>query len=173
MAATNSIATCRTGKNPAGWLASVTDLSPSHKRLIERALRVLEASAVYRTEFLNTPEKVRALLRLRLSGLEHEEFWIVWLDSQNHLIECERMFRGTLQQTSVYPREVLKSALRHNAGACIFAHNHPSGCPEPSAADQMLTENLKTSLELIDVKTLDHFIVGSGSAVSFSERGLI
>jgi DNA repair protein RadC len=122
---------------------------------------------------LSSPQAVRDYLRLRLQALEHEVFMGVFLDAQNRLLAVEELFRGTLTQTSVYPREIVKRALSHNAAAVIFAHNHPSGIAEPSRADEMLTQTLKQALALVDVKVLDHFIVGSGAALSFAERGLL
>jgi DNA repair protein RadC len=100
-------------------------------------------------------------------------FLVVFLDAQNRLIAAEEMFRGTLTQTSVYPREIVKRSLAHNAAAVIFAHNHPSGLAEPSRADELLTSTLKQALALVDVKVLDHFVVGVASALSFAERGLL
>ena len=120
-----------------------------------------------------SPESVRDYLRLRLSGLEHEVFVTLFLDAQHRLIEAEGMFRGTLTQTSVHPREVVKAALRHNAAAVILAHNHPSGAAEPSRVDELLTAALKQTLGLVDVRTLDHFVVAGPVTVSFAERGLI
>ena len=122
---------------------------------------------------LNSPATVRDYLRLLLHNREHEVFVVVLLDAQNRVLTTEELFRGTLTQTSVYPREVVKLALRHNAAAVIFAHNHPSGVAEPSQADQLLTTSLKQALALVDIKVLDHFIIASGSALSFSERGLL
>ena len=98
---------------------------------------------------------------------------VVLLDAQNRVLASEEMFRGTLTQTSVYPREVVKTALRHNAASVIFAHNHPSGVTEPSHADQLLTQSLKQALALVDIKVLDHFIVAGGSALSMAERGML
>lgn len=121
-----------------------------------------------------TPGSVRDYLRLHLAGLKHEVFFALWLDSQNRLIASEELFRGTLTQTSVYPREVVKKALLHNAAAVVLAHNHPSGVSEPSSADQILTRELKQALALVDVRVLDHFIVaGSAQPLSFAERGLL
>ena len=97
----------------------------------------------------------------------------MYLDAQNRVITFEPLFSGTLTQTSVYPREVVKSCLAHNAAAVIFAHNHPSGVAEPSRADELLTQNLKQALALVDIKVLDHFIVAGGGALSFAERGLL
>lgn len=123
---------------------------------------------------LTRPSAVRDLLRMRLAGLPHEVFAVLLLDAQNQLIDCVELFRGTLTQTSVYPREIVKLALQRNAGAVIFAHNHPSGSVEPSQADEALTRALKQALALVDVRVLDHFIVGGTTTpLSFMERGLL
>jgi len=122
---------------------------------------------------LASPAAVRSYLRLRMQDLGHECFYCVFLDAQNRVIAAEELFRGTLTQTSVYPREVVKHALRHNAAALILAHNHPSGVAEPSLQDQALTRTLAEALALVDVKVLDHFIVAPGAAMSFAERGLL
>lgn len=124
-----------------------------------------------RRDALTSPTAVRDFLRLKLAGLPHEVFVGVFLDTQNRVLAVEELFRGSLSQTSVYPREVVKRALAHNAGGVIFAHNHPSGVAEPSQADRWLTEQLKTALALVDVRVLDHFIVAGGGGVSFAERG--
>jgi DNA repair protein RadC len=137
--------------------------------LARRALGETLASG----DALATPGAVRDFLRLTLAGREQEVFLAVFLDAQHRVIATEEPFRGTLTQTSVFPREIVKSALKHNAAALIFAHNHPSGVAEPSQADQILTETLKRALALVDVKVLDHFIVGRGTAMSFAERGLL
>lgn len=108
-----------------------------------------------------------------MAALPHEVFACLFLDSQNELIAYEELFRGTLAQTSVYPREVVKAALAYNAAAVIFAHNHPSGYAEPSRADELLTGVLKQALALVDVRVLDHLIVGGVSVMSFAERGMI
>jgi DNA repair protein RadC len=100
-------------------------------------------------------------------------FVCIFLDSQHRVISCEELFRGTLAQTSVYPREVVKAALAHNAAAVIFSHNHPSGIAEPSRADELLTQSLKQALALMDIRTLDHFVVAGNELVSFAERGLL
>lgn len=148
-------------------------LTHADKQLIEQALKVLEERAIYKGAKLSAPSAVREYLRLRISPLEHEVFIAIWLDAQNQLIGHEEMFRGSLTQTSVYPREVVKSAMASNAAAVIFAHNHPSGHAEPSRADDMLTQNLKTALGLVDVRLLDHFVVGASDVVSYAERGLL
>lgn len=140
--------------------------------VLEMARRALKEKITH-GDALNSPVAVREYLRLRLQALPHEVFVALFLDAQNRVIEIEELFRGTLTQTSVYPREVIKHALRHNAGAVIFAHNHPSGVAEPSRADETLTQALKQALALVDVRVLDHFIVAGNSVVSFAERGLI
>ncbi|MDB5812868.1 MAG: radC [Betaproteobacteria bacterium] len=122
---------------------------------------------------LNSPSAVRDYLRMKLQLLPHEVFVVLFLDAQNRVIGSEELFRGTLTQTSVYPREVVKRVLHHNAGAVIFAHNHPSGVAEPSHADETLTQALKQALALVDVRVLDHFIVAGSGVLSFAERGLL
>lgn len=141
--------------------------------VLEMARRAL-AEEIRQGGVLATPGAVRDYLRLHLAGLPHEVFFALWLDAQNRLIAAETLFQGTLTQTSVYPREIVKKALGHNAAAVVFAHNHPSGLAEPSSADELLTRELKLALALIDVRVLDHFIVaGSAPPVSFAERGLL
>ncbi len=142
-------------------------------RAIRRALRVLEGRLRVHGPLLSSPEAVRDYLRLRIAGLEHEVFVVLFLDAQHRLIACDELFRGTLAQTSVYPREVVKEALRHNAAAVILGHNHPSGLAEPSRADELLTAALKQALALVDIRTLDHFVVGHEKTISFAERGLL
>lgn len=122
---------------------------------------------------LTQPSAVRDFLRVCFANQEHESFLVLYLDAQNRLIRCEELFRGTLTQTSVYPREVVKEALKHNAAAVIFSHNHPSGVAEPSRSDEMLTSVLKAALAMVDVKVLDHFIIAGADALSFAERGLL
>jgi len=122
---------------------------------------------------LNSPETVRDCLRIHFAGQEHESFVAMFLDAQHRLITTHELFQGTLTQTSVYPREVVKAALRVNAAAVLFAHNHPSGVAEASQADQQLTAALKNALALVDVRVLDHFIVAGTSVLSFAERGLL
>jgi DNA repair protein RadC len=122
---------------------------------------------------LNSPAAVRDYLRLKLGNLPREVFMVLLLDAQHRVVASEELFAGTLTQTSVYQREVVKRALHHNAAAVIFAHNHPSGVAEPSRADEMLTRALKEALALVDVKVLDHFVVAGNQCVSFAERGLM
>ncbi len=122
---------------------------------------------------LSTPQTVRDYLRLTLHGRPHEVFVAVFLDAQHRVTASEELFRGTLTQTSVYPREVVKRALQHNAAAVIFAHNHPSGVAEPSRADEALTVALQQALALVEVRVIDHFVIAGDGALSFAERGLI
>jgi DNA repair protein RadC len=122
---------------------------------------------------IDSPSAARDYLRIHFAALAHEVFVVVFLDAQNRVIACDEMFRGTLTQTSVYPREIVRAALSHDAAACMFAHNHPSGMPEPSRADELLTRNLKEALALVDVRVLDHLVFAGGRAVSFAERRLL
>lgn len=141
--------------------------------VMELARRALGETLAERSLF-DSPQAVRNWLRLRLGHLPHETFCILLLDARHCLIEAVDLFRGTLTQTSVYPREVVKLALAHNAAAVILAHNHPSGASEPSTADETLTRTLKEALALVDIRVLDHFIVPAhGTPVSFAERGLL
>ena len=144
----------------------------SDDELIAQALNIL-ARRMRSGDPLTSPDSVRDYLRLLLAGREHEVFVVVLLDAQHRVLRCEELFRGTLTQTSVYPREVVKLALFANAAAAIFAHNHPSGLSEPSRADEMLTRELKAALALIDVQVLDHFVIAGSGALSFAERGLL
>jgi DNA repair protein RadC len=142
------------------------------KAMAEFVRRALLEEATHR-DALASPDAVRDYLRLTLSALPHEAFVGLFLDSQNRLLQARELFRGTLAQTSVYPREVVKAALAHNAAGVIFAHNHPSGVAEPSRADELLTAALKQALALVDIRTLDHFVVAGQRVVSFAERGLL
>lgn len=142
-------------------------------RVIYRALAILENRMREPDPQLTTPDAVRDYLRLLLGDLDREAFACLFLNSQNQLIEAEILFYGTLTQTAVYPREVVRRALQLNAGAVIFAHNHPSGLPEPSQADMHLTCALIDALRLVEVKTLDHFIVARRDLFSFAENCLL
>lgn len=124
-------------------------------------------------DVLSSPEQVRDYLILKLANYLHEAFLVLFLDVQNRLIATEEMFNGTLTETSVYPREVVKRALHYNAGSVMFAHNHPSGIAKQSKADEMITQQLKKALALIDVRVLDHFIVAGNQTLSFVELGLL
>ena len=140
--------------------------------VLEMAQRAL-GETLKRGVELNSPKAVRDYLWLRLHHRRHEVFVCVFLDAANCVLAVEDLFTGTLTHTSVYPREVVKRALHHNAASVIFAHNHPSGVAEPSRADEMLTGALKRALALVDVSVLDHFVVSADSTLSFVERGLL
>lgn len=140
--------------------------------IVASALELL-AEEVRATDALASPAAVRDYLRLALADREHEVFAVVFLDSQNRVIEIVELFRGTLTQSAVYPREVVIEALKRNAAAVILCHNHPSGMPEPSAADRLLTQSLKNVLALVDVQVLDHFIVTRTKTVSLAEKGCL
>lgn len=149
------------------------NLTPREARTVERASAIL-GRQVIGTDACTSPQATRDYLRMRLGTVQHEEFHVLYLDAQNRVIKAEALFRGTLSQTAVYPREVVKAALANNAAACIFAHNHPSGCCEPSRADELLTQALKQALATVDVRVLDHLIVaGPANPTSFAERGLL
>lgn len=138
--------------------------------LLELSRRALQEELTL-NDALNSPRAVQDFLRLTLASLPAEVFYVLFLDAQHRLIAAEEMFRGTLTQTSVYPREVVKQALRRNSAAVILAHNHPSGIAEPSRADELLTQALKSALDLVDVKVLDHLVIAGNVAWSFAERG--
>lgn len=160
----------------ADALRQIKGLGPAKRAemvaVLELARRAL-AHRLQQTPVFDSPQAVRDYLQLQLGGRHHEVFAVMFLDNQNRLIALEELFRGTLTQTSVYPREVVKRALALNACAVILAHNHPSGVAEPSRADEFLTQTLKQALALIDVTVLDHFVVARGQLVSFAERGLL
>ena len=140
--------------------------------MLEIARRAL-AQQLKAAPVFDSPQKVKDFVALRLAGLNHEVFGVLFLDSQHRLIEMQELFRGTLAQTSVYPREVLRQALLLNAGAAILVHNHPSGIAEPSRADEVLTQSLVAALRVVEVRVLDHLVVGAGCVTSFAERGLM
>ncbi|HET7671278.1 MAG TPA: DNA repair protein RadC [Burkholderiales bacterium] len=160
----------------AGDLEAVKGLGPAKRAQFAAAIELarrslqekLKASAA-----LTSPQAVRDYLRLRLAARKEEVFLCIWLDAQHKAIDVQQAFTGTLTQTSVYPREIVKAALRYNAAAVIFAHNHPSGVAQPSQSDELLTRNLRDALALVEVKVLDHFIVAGHQAISFAERGLL
>jgi DNA repair protein RadC len=161
---------------PVAEIAAVRGVGPAKSAglaaMVELVRRSLTEVAAER-DALQSPQAVRDYLRLALAARPYEVFVGLFLDSQNRLLAAEELFRGTLAQTSVYPREVVKAALARNAAAMIFAHNHPSGLAEPSRADELLTLSLKQALALIDVRTLDHFVVAGGRLTSLAERGLL
>jgi DNA repair protein RadC len=171
----NLIGVGDTRKHYRGSLASLfSDEHQPAKCLMARELvkRWLDEE-LKRDCVLNSPSAVRDCFRIHFAGREYESFVAMFLDAQHRLIATHELFRGTLTQTSVYPREVVKAALRENAAAVIFSHNHPSGVAEPSQSDQKLTTALKDALALVDVRVLDHFIVAGTSVLSFAERGLL
>jgi DNA repair protein RadC len=157
-------------------LKAVKGLGPAKRAellaVMEIARRAI-AQPLRASPVFESPQQVKDYLALQLGGLPHEVFAVLFLDHQHRLLQLEEMFRGTLAQTSVYPREVVRRALDLNAGAVILAHNHPSGLAEPSRADEYLTQTLKAALALVDVRVLDHLVVGQGQVVSMAERGLM
>lgn len=140
--------------------------------IFEMSRRALNEQLQARDVF-QSPQQVRNYLVLKLGALTREVFMVLFLDAQNRLHAAEEPFNGTLTQTSVYPREVVKRAIHHNAASVIFAHNHPSGVAQQSAADELITQQLKQALALVDVRVLDHFIVAGNQTLSFAERGLL
>ncbi|HFJ4903914.1 TPA: DNA repair protein RadC [Salmonella enterica] len=146
-------------------------LTPYAQRTIQRAVSLLDKHLRQPgVSFLSATE-TRDWLRLKMAGLEREEFMVLFLNNQHQLLACETLFTGTINHTEVYPREIVKAALRYNAAAVILAHNHPSGTAEPSRADRLITSNLQNTLLQVDVRILDHFIIGHREIVSFAERG--
>jgi len=160
----------------AADLARIKGLGPAKRAelvaVLELARRAL-AQQLREREVFGTPGAVKHYLQLHLAARAHEVFAVLFLDSQNRLLAMEELFRGTLTQTSVYPREVVLRALQHQAAAVVLAHNHPSGSVQPSRADEALTQTLKAALALVDVRVLDHVIVAPGQALSMAERGMI
>lgn len=157
-------------------LGSVKGLGPAKRAELAAVLEIARRSLAARlaqTPVFDSPQAVKDYLQLQLASKPHEVFAVLFLDTQHRLLAFEELFRGTLNQASVYPREVVKRALALNAAAAILAHNHPSGVAEPSRADEALTQALKAALALVDVRVLDHFVVARGSVVSFAERGLL
>lgn len=156
------------------FLSGPEDCVIRRKLLLTKELwkRVLLEKLVSRPIF-SQPEDVKNFLQLHFFNRQYESFVVLFLNSQHQLISCDEMFRGTLTQTSVYPREIVKSALKKNAASLVFAHNHPSGAVSPSRADESLTQTLKSALALVDVRVLDHFIVAPPAITSMAEMGLI
>jgi len=157
-------------------LRGIKGLGPAKTAQFAAAFEILRRSLdekLKERSALTSPGAVRDYLRLTLGRKDEEIFVCIWLDAQHKVTSVEEAFRGTLTQTSVYPREIVKKALARNAAAVIFAHNHPSGVAQPSQADELLTRNLREALALVEVKVLDHFIVAGNQAISFAERGLL
>ena len=140
--------------------------------VISTALKLL-AQRVAKGSLLSSPNAVKNYLRLRFADLQHEVFCLLYVDKRNRLIACEDLFRGTIDGATVHPREVVKAALRHNAAGVLIAHNHPSGVAEPSQADELITRRLKTALDYVDIRVIDHLVVSAGEAVSMAERGTL
>lgn len=150
-----------------------SNLSVEDATAVEYAVNVLQQSLTSRDTAFTDPAATRNYLMLKIANLEHEVFGVLFLDNRHRLIHDEIMFRGTIDGASVYPREVAKEALVHNAAAVCFYHNHPSQIPEPSAADRTITQRLTDALGLFDIRVLDHMIVGGCDVTSFAERGLV
>jgi len=167
-------------EDPAQYLVNpepATEPAPHRSdfedQIVYKALAILESRMRKPGPTLTGPNHVKDFCRLKLGGLEYEVFGVLFLDVQNRLLHFEEMFRGTLTQTSVYPREVVMAALKHNAAAVILTHNHPSGSVQPSRADEALTQTLRSALALVDVRVLDHVVVGAFETLSMAERGLM
>jgi len=155
-------------------LESLSDISVQNEDwIVQQAIVLLERRVFKAGPRLERPAAVRDYLRLKLVAEPNEIFVVVFMNSMHDVLAVEPMFHGTINATSVYPRVVLQRALQLNAAAVIFAHQHPSGTTEPSNADRLLTEQLKTALALIDVRVLDHFVIGQGAPYSFAESGLL
>lgn len=147
------------------------EMSPAAQQTIKEALTLLERQLREPGASFTSSHAVRDWLRLQLTLEEREEFTVLFLDNQHRLIAHETLFRGTINSMTVYPREVVKAGLKHNAAAAVLAHNHPSGYAEPSSADRQMTTRLQQALELVDIRLLDHLVVGGMDIISFSERG--
>lgn len=157
-------------------LKRVKGLGPAKRAEIVAVMelaRRASAQELSQASVFNSPSQLKRYAALHLAQLEHESFSVLYLDAHHRLLEMQTLFRGTLSQASVYPREVVKEALARNAAALVLAHNHPSGIAEPSRADEYLTQTLKSALQLVDIRVLDHLVVGQGEVVSFAERGLL
>lgn len=148
-------------------------ISVNEQKILDRASRILKREIKEQGNAMNSPAIVRDFVSYKLATFEHEVFCVMFLDTQNNLIEFTELFRGTLSSASVYPREVAKEALYYNAGSVILVHNHPSGSPEPSDADRRITRRLQDALGLFDIRVLDHLIVANPDVTSFAERGWI
>ncbi|WP_310387430.1 RadC family protein [Roseateles sp.] len=157
-------------------LGAVKGLGPAKRAEIAAVLEIARRSLLQelaQRPVFDAPDAVKQYIRLKLAGLPHEVFAVMFLDAQHRLIAMEEMFRGSLTQTSVYPREIVKRGLELGAAAVILTHNHPSGVAEPSRSDELLTQTLKSALALVDMRVLDHLVVGAGEVISMAERGLM
>jgi DNA repair protein RadC len=157
-------------------LGRIKGLGPARQAELAAVMELARratASALIERPVFESPSRLKQFVAMELGERQHEAFIVLFLDIRHRLIECRTLFRGTLGQASVYPREVVKEALAHNAAAVVLAHNHPSGVAEPSRADELITRSLQAALQLVDVRVLDHLVVGSGEVTSFVERGLL
>jgi len=146
--------------------------APASAEVVRHAAMALAEARMRQGAYtFGSPDECSSWLTARFADLDREEFACIWLDTQNRLIATETLSVGTINAANVYPREVVRSAMKHNAAAVVFAHNHPSGIPEPSNADRTLTDRLRSALALVDVRALDHFVVAGTRSVSFAERG--
>lgn len=156
---------------------AITDLAATavtiENEMIQEALDILDRRLFTTDQPLTSPRDVAAYLKLQLAAEAHEAFGVIFLNAKHQPLAFEVLFRGSVDCATIHPRQIVKRALAHNAAAMIISHNHPSGCTEPSKADISLTERIKESLRLVDVRLIDHFVVGSGKPLSFAERGLI
>jgi len=163
-------------KTQSADLKRVKGLGPAKRAeiaaVMELARRSLQRELAARPVF-DAPQRVKDYLRMQIGGRSHEVFVVMFLDAKGHLIRMEEMFRGTLTHTAVYPREVVKRALELGAAGVVLAHNHPSGAAEPSHADELLTKTLISALQLVDIRVLDHMVVGEVDVISFAERGML
>ena len=146
-------------------------MTPYAQRTIRRALNILERQLREPGAVFTTSSSVRDWLRLQLTQEQREEFSVLWLDNQHRLIAYDTLFLGTINTITVHPREIVKAGLKHNAAAAVLAHNHPSGLAEPSKADRQITTRIQQALELVDIRLLDHLVVGGMDVISFAERG--
>ena len=156
-----------------GVLSFRHELRARERGVIDRALEIVGRYLREPKTAFHSPDAVKSYLRLALAGEGRELFAVLYLDAQNRAIAFETHFRGTLTQTSVYPREIVRAAIAHGAASVVFSHNHPSGTPDPSRADEALTQTLKAALALVDVRVLDHVIVGGSQTFSMAERGVL
>lgn len=147
--------------------------SKRDERIIEQAIVILEKRIFSDGPALEKPDDVSNYLRIKLAQEPNEVFMVVFLDAQHQVIACEALFRGTIDASGVYPRVIVKRALEHNAAALILAHNHPSGCTKPSIEDQRITSRIQSALALVDIRVLDHFIIGKGDPYSFAQQDLL
>ncbi len=149
------------------------NITTAQRKVINRALGILEKSLKYHEVVFTNPTDTENFFKLRFAGVEREEFHVAYLNNNHRLIECETEFVGTINGASVYPREIVKSAMKHNAAAVLFAHNHPSGVTDPSSNDRQITERLVSALGLLDVRVLDHIVVAGTSTTSFASLGYL